>query len=99
MANFPAIYKIINNLAMVPHLCLEKAVGRTRKKHNLKFWHISYNVDPYGQSFFPKCNNDNDFLIFKLCWIVIHGSFHLKSPKKSANLNGSDPDFDESAYI
>ena len=27
------------------------------------------------------------------------GSFHLKSPKKSANLNGSDPDFDESAYI
>ena len=29
----------------------------------------------------------------------IKGSFHLKSPKKSANLNGSDPDFDESAYI
>ena len=29
----------------------------------------------------------------------IEGSFHLKSPKKSANLNGSDPDFDESAYI
>ena len=28
-----------------------------------------------------------------------YGSFHLKSPKKSANLNGSDPDFDESAYI
>ena len=27
------------------------------------------------------------------------GSFHLKSPKKSANLNGSDPDFDESRYI
>ena len=28
------------------------------------------------------------------------GSFHLKSPKKkSAKLNGSDPDFDESAYI
>ena len=27
------------------------------------------------------------------------GSFHLKSPKKSANLNDSDPDFDESAYI
>ena len=40
---------------MVPHLCLEKADGRTRKKHNLKFRHIGYNVDPYGQSFFPKC--------------------------------------------
>ena len=26
-------------------------------------------------------------------------SFHIKSPKKSAKLNGSDPDFDESAYI
>ena len=30
---------------------------------------------------------------------ILYGSFHLKSPKKSANLNGSDPDFDESAYI
>ena len=48
-------YKIINNLAMVPHSCLEKADGRTWKKHNLKFRHIGYNVDPYGQSFFPKC--------------------------------------------
>ena len=48
-------YKIINNLAMVPHSCLEKADGRTRKNHNLKFRHIGYNVDPYGQSFFPKC--------------------------------------------
>ena len=38
-------YKIINNLAMVPHSCLEKADGRTRKKHNLKFRHIAYNVD------------------------------------------------------
>ena len=47
-------YKIINNLAMVPHSCLEKADGGTRKKHNLKFRHIGY-VDPYGQSFFPKC--------------------------------------------
>ena len=28
-----------------------------------------------------------------------NGSFHLKSPQKSAKLNGSDPDFDESAYI
>ena len=48
-------HKIINNLAMVPHSCLEKADGRTRKNHNLKFRHIGYNVDPYGQSFFPKC--------------------------------------------
>ena len=48
-------YKIINNLAMVPHSCLEKADGRTRKNHNLKFRHIGYNVDPYGQSFFLKC--------------------------------------------
>ena len=39
-------YKIINNLAMVPH---------SRKKHNLKFRHIGYNVDPCGQSFFPRC--------------------------------------------
>ena len=36
-------YKIINNLAMVPHSCLEKADGRTWKKHNLKFRHIGYN--------------------------------------------------------
>ena len=50
-------YKIINNVnvAMVPHSCLEKADGRTRKKHNLKIRHIGYNVDPYGQSFFPNC--------------------------------------------
>ena len=50
-------YKFINNLAMVPHLCLENADGRTRNQHNMKFWHIGYNVDPYGQSFFPKCIN------------------------------------------
>ena len=24
-------------------------------KHNLKFRHIGYNVDPHGLSFFPKC--------------------------------------------
>ena len=47
-------YKIINNLAMVPHSCLEKADGRTRKKHSMKFRHIGYNVDPYGQSFFQN---------------------------------------------
>ena len=29
-------YKIINNLAMVPHSCLKKADGRTRKKHKLE---------------------------------------------------------------
>ena len=40
---------------MVPHSCLEKADERTRKNNNLKFRHIGYNVDPYEQSFFPKC--------------------------------------------
>ena len=47
-------YKIINNLAVVPHSCLEKADVRTttRKKHSQKFRPIGYNVDPYGQSFF-----------------------------------------------
>ena len=55
IATLTPVYKIINNLAMVPHSCLERADGRTRKKHNLKFRHIGYNVDPYGQSFFPKC--------------------------------------------
>ena len=42
-------------IMMVPHSCLEKAYGRTRKKHNIKFRHIGYNVAPYKQSFFPKC--------------------------------------------
>ena len=40
---------------MVPHSCLEKADVRTRKKHSQKFRHIGYNIDPYGQSFFPNC--------------------------------------------
>ena len=48
-------YKVINNLAVVPHSCLEKADVRTRKNHSQKFRHISYNMDPYGQSFFPNC--------------------------------------------
>ena len=48
-------YKIINNLAVVPHSCLEKADVCTRKKHSQKFRHIGYNIDPYGQSFFPNC--------------------------------------------
>ena len=39
-------YKIINNLAMVPHTCLEKADGRTRKKRNLKFRHIWLHETP-----------------------------------------------------
>ena len=47
-------YKIMNNLAVVPHSCLENDV-RTRKKHSQKFRHIGYNIDPYGQSFFPNC--------------------------------------------
>ena len=48
------VYKIINNLAMVPHLCLKKADEHTRKKHSMMFRHIRYNVDPYGQLFFKK---------------------------------------------
>ena len=59
-------YKIINNLAMVLHSCLERADGRTRRKHNLKFRHIGYNVDPYGQSFFPKCIGAWNVLLKKL---------------------------------
>ena len=47
-------YKIINNLAAVPHSCLEKVDVRTRKNHARKFRHIDYNVDSYGQSFFPN---------------------------------------------
>ena len=35
---------------MVRHSCLEKAHGA----YSMKFRHIGYNVDPYGQSFFPK---------------------------------------------
>ena len=46
--------KIINNLAAVPHSCLEKADVRTWKNHAQKICHIGYNVDPYGQSFFPN---------------------------------------------
>ena len=54
--NRPIIfYKIIDHLAVVPHSCLEKADVRTRKNHSQKFRHIGYNIDPYGQSFFPNC--------------------------------------------
>ena len=48
-------YKIINNLAAVPHSCLEKADVGTTKNHAQKFLHIGYNIDPYGKSFFPNC--------------------------------------------
>ena len=55
----PTLYYVIsiilNNLAVVPHSCVEKADVRTRKKHSQKFRHIGYNIDPYGQSFFPNC--------------------------------------------
>ena len=34
--------------------CLEKADRCTRKKYSMKFRPISYNVDPYEQSFIPK---------------------------------------------
>ena len=47
-------YKIINNLAVAPHSCLKKADVPTRKNHSQKFCHIGYNVDQYGQSFFPN---------------------------------------------
>ena len=46
--------KIINNLAAVPHSCLEKTDVRASKNHTQKFCHIGYNVDPYGQSFFSN---------------------------------------------
>ena len=77
-------YKIINNLAMVPHSCLEKADGRTRKKHNLKFRHIGYNVGPYGQSFFPKCISAwNDLGLLKklqrpTLWIYLSLNWHIR---------------------
>ena len=32
-------YDTINNLAIVPHSCLEKAYGRTKKNHDQKFPH------------------------------------------------------------
>ena len=44
-------YKIINNLAVVPHSWLEKADVRTRKNHSQKFRHIGYNIDPYATLF------------------------------------------------
>ena len=47
-------YKVINNLAAIPHSCLEKADVRTRKNRAQKFHHIGFNVAPYGQSFFPN---------------------------------------------
>ena len=49
-------YNIIYNLAAVPvpHSCLEKTDVRASKNHAQKFCHIGYNVDPYGQSFFPN---------------------------------------------
>ena len=48
-------YKIINNLAQVPHEhILTKAYEGTRKKNNHKFRHIAVNTSQYRQSFFPK---------------------------------------------
>ena len=48
-------YKIINNLAQVPHEhILTKAYEGTRKKNNYKFRHIAVNTSQYRQSFFPK---------------------------------------------
>ena len=36
---------------------LRKTEGAYLEKHNLKFRYIDYNVDPYGQAFFPKSVN------------------------------------------
>ena len=48
-------YKIINNLAKVPHEHISiKAYEGTRKKNNHKFRHIGMNTSQYRQSFFPK---------------------------------------------
>ena len=49
-------YKIINNLAQVPHEhILTKAYEGTGKKNNYKFRHIAVNTtNQYRQSFFPK---------------------------------------------
>ena len=48
-------YKIINNLAQVPHEhILIKAYEGTRKKNNHKFRHIAVNTSQYRQSFSPK---------------------------------------------
>ena len=49
------IYKIINNLAQLPHEhILTKAYEGTREKNNHKFRHIAVNTSQYRQSFFPK---------------------------------------------
>ena len=56
---------------MVPHSCLEKADERTRKKHNLKFRHIGYNVDPYGQSFFSKYISAWNGLAQEIWWFTL----------------------------
>ena len=48
-------FKIINNLAKVPHEhILAKAYEGTRRKNNHKFRHIGVNTSQYRQSFFPK---------------------------------------------
>ena len=49
------LYKIMNNLAQVPHEhILTKAYEGTRKKNNHKFRHIAVNTSQYRQSFSPK---------------------------------------------
>ena len=58
-------HKIVNNLAVVPHSCLEKADVRIRINHAKKFRHIGYNVDPYGQSVFPNSISALNGLLLK----------------------------------
>ena len=64
-------YKIINNLAQVPHEhILTKAYEGTRKKNNHKFRHIAVNTSQYRQSFFPTIGNSIDYIPLQL------GYFH-----------------------
>ena len=72
-------YKTINNLAMVPHSCIEKADGRTRKKHNLKFWHIGttwilmssfLNVLVRGMALLKKLQRATLWIYLSLNWHI-----------------------------
>ena len=63
-------YKIINNLAQVPHEhILIKAYEGTRKKNNHKFRHIAVNTSQYRQSFFHKTVGP---------WIAMHKDWSLQ---------------------
>ena len=76
-------YKIINNLAMVPHSCLEKADGRTRKKHNLKFRHIGYNMDPYAWAFPGFGRGGGQEFFFQIWEFALLGGFGGMLPREN----------------